>query len=598
MRHFFKIFISLLFIQLNYSPLAWAIEPEGLAFQANTTTVYRQEHPAVGSLTGGGFVVVWESDNQDGSEDGIYAQQYSAGGVPVGSEFRVNTHTDQYQQKPAVVGLDDGGYIVVWSSSGTYSGVYGQRYDASGTPVGAQFMVHTQWGQSGNGSDPAIASLKDGGFVVTWSGVHYDGSVNAVVGRRFQANGDPISGEFVINTYTHNNQYRSSVSALNDGGFAVVWESAYQDGSSSGVYGQLYDATNNPVGEEFRVNTDTYASQGFPSISTLENGEIVVIYESSAHDTTGVYLQSYDYDGEPIGVETRINAPDERGSMSSVASLEDGGFFVGWTYMSDDGTEIGLRGQKFSAFFEPVGEELNIAPTDQLSKRNGNVAALMDGGFLVVWAITYTNQQGITDREIFGQRYNQFSEPVELLVPDVNLNFTKTLSVIHDQDSDGNADKAVVFVPQVYDYRLSLDDLNGNLIDDEVRVTDTFDGWSMVYATPSIGAAVVEVVDGKTQLVWDLLGLDINTQGNAFVDIRVQESCGAKYIGGEAMFQRKPDTVGHFITEDVERPKLCVVRLFDANNDGTVKLDGTGDENDNGISDYVEACEMSQDPCL
>ena len=45
------------------------------------------------ALAGGGFVVTWTSDGQDGSGYGIYGQRYAADGTAVGSEFRVNTFT-------------------------------------------------------------------------------------------------------------------------------------------------------------------------------------------------------------------------------------------------------------------------------------------------------------------------------------------------------------------------------------------------------------------------------------------------------------------------------------------------------------------------
>ena len=61
----------------------------------------------------GDFVVVWEgSGNQDGDYTGVYGQRYSATGAAQGGEFRVNTFTSNYQANPAVA-MDDGGDFVV-----------------------------------------------------------------------------------------------------------------------------------------------------------------------------------------------------------------------------------------------------------------------------------------------------------------------------------------------------------------------------------------------------------------------------------------------------------------------------------------------------
>src|SRR6185312_14959596 len=70
--------------------------------------------PAVAALRGGAFVVVWESKGEDGSGYGIYGQVFKANGLKSGGEFKVNTTTSNDQTQPAVAALADGGFIVVW----------------------------------------------------------------------------------------------------------------------------------------------------------------------------------------------------------------------------------------------------------------------------------------------------------------------------------------------------------------------------------------------------------------------------------------------------------------------------------------------------
>ena len=47
------------------------------------------------SDSSGNFVVVWMSDSQDGSSDGVFGQRYASSGTPLGPEFRVNTYTHE-----------------------------------------------------------------------------------------------------------------------------------------------------------------------------------------------------------------------------------------------------------------------------------------------------------------------------------------------------------------------------------------------------------------------------------------------------------------------------------------------------------------------
>lgn len=50
--------------------------------RVNAYTVDYQYAPSVSPLAGGGYVVAWTSREQDGSNDGIYAQRFTASGPP------------------------------------------------------------------------------------------------------------------------------------------------------------------------------------------------------------------------------------------------------------------------------------------------------------------------------------------------------------------------------------------------------------------------------------------------------------------------------------------------------------------------------------
>ncbi|MBA5775666.1 hypothetical protein H2509_00845, partial [Stappia sp. F7233] len=144
------------------------------------------------ALADGGFVIAWRSLGQDGSSYGVYAQRYDADGIAVGGEVLVNTRTSSNQLEPSVAGLSGGGYVVIWQSQfqdGSGRGVYGQIYDASGSAVGAEFRVNET--TAGDQDEASVAGLPDGGFVVTWTSASQDGSGDGVYQRRFAADGSP-----------------------------------------------------------------------------------------------------------------------------------------------------------------------------------------------------------------------------------------------------------------------------------------------------------------------------------------------------------------------------------------------------------------------
>src|SRR5205814_2644888 len=122
-----------------------------------------------GMSAAGDFVIAWQSNGQDGSNTGVYAQRYSAAGVPQGGEFRVNTYTTNIQTYPAV-GMDAvGDFAVAWDSlgqDGSGDGAYAQRYGATGQSLGAEFQVNTF--TAGDQSLPAVGMGAAGDFVVAW----------------------------------------------------------------------------------------------------------------------------------------------------------------------------------------------------------------------------------------------------------------------------------------------------------------------------------------------------------------------------------------------------------------------------------------------
>ena len=129
-------------------------------------------------LAGGGFVVTWLDSSQDGSGWGVFGQAYDAGGAAQGGEFQINTYTAGVQWDASVAALAGGGFVVTWRSDhqdGSSINVYGQAYDASGSAQGGEFLVNTY---TAGGGDPSVAGLPDGGFVVTWTG-------GGIFGQRF-----------------------------------------------------------------------------------------------------------------------------------------------------------------------------------------------------------------------------------------------------------------------------------------------------------------------------------------------------------------------------------------------------------------------------
>ena len=140
----------------------------------------------IGMNSSGEFVVVWSDAAQDGSGTGVFGQRYSAAGTALGSEFQINTYTDQDQAYPSVAVDSNGNFMVAWESQGQDGsglGVYGQRYGTNGNTIGSEFQINTY--TTNNQFLPFVAMFPTGDFVVTWVSFGQDGSAEGVFGRRY-----------------------------------------------------------------------------------------------------------------------------------------------------------------------------------------------------------------------------------------------------------------------------------------------------------------------------------------------------------------------------------------------------------------------------
>jgi hypothetical protein len=324
--------------------------PLGPEFRVNTYTTSFQDFPSVASDSSGNFVVAWRSSAQNG---GVFAQRYASSGLPLGPEFRVNTYTPSSQGYPSVASDSSGNFVVVWQSfappPGPGAAVFGQRYASSGSPLGPEFRVNTF--NTGYQGLPSLASDSSGTFVVAWMSFSQDGSYFGVFGQRYDGAGTPLGPEFRVNTFTTGHQYFPRVASDPAGNFVVVWESVNQDGSGAGVFGQRYANTGAPLGPEFRVNTYTTNSQNRPAIGSDSSGNFVVVWESVNQDGSGagVFGQRYASSGLPLGPEFRVNTyTTEVQHLPSVASDSSGNFVVVWRSYTQDGSDAGVFAQRYS----------------------------------------------------------------------------------------------------------------------------------------------------------------------------------------------------------------------------------------------------------
>lgn len=260
----------------------------GSEFRINVSTLRDQTNPDVAIDALGNFVVVYESEGQnsnalgqDTSGTGIFGQRFDRTGALVGPEFRVNTRTDNDQTAPVVAMNSQGDFVTIWVSNGqdgSSTGVFGQRYNNAGVPIGIEFQVNSE--TRGSQTDPAIGLDDSGNFVVAWQGSDgEDGDGFGIYAQRYNFNGNPIGNEFLVNDTVQGDQTSPAVAIDASGGFTIVW--AGEDNSSeAGIFGQRFDSNGDRDGSEFQVNEGSSDEQTDPVIALSPTADFVVAWQN------------------------------------------------------------------------------------------------------------------------------------------------------------------------------------------------------------------------------------------------------------------------------------------------------------------------------
>lgn len=163
---------------------------------------FHHQFPDV-ATNGSLLLVAWEDGRQDANFD-IGAQFYDLNGA-VGGNLTVNAGdpAGTINVVPSAAMAPTGNNVVVWvdSRSGAEGEVWGQRFDASGQPVGGNFQVsndgETLWDR------PEVAMLDDGQFIVVWT-INLDPASGGTLdslrarGRVFDAASNPLGPAFTV----------------------------------------------------------------------------------------------------------------------------------------------------------------------------------------------------------------------------------------------------------------------------------------------------------------------------------------------------------------------------------------------------------------
>jgi len=384
-------------------------------------------------------------------------------------------------------------------------------------PVGGEFRVSA--GTTGDRTDSQVAIDADGGFVAIWGATQTDVDDFGLGGRRFHADGMPATpSDFAVNVFTLDAQRTQDVAMQPDGSFFAVWETSgirIDDADpQAGIYGRRFGTDGAPSGPDFKVNTFNEYREDQPSIAPLTDGGYFVAWTDRQNliaGSVGVVGQRFGAAGQPIGEEFSVNAYTEGPQdQPAVAALPEGGFVIVWQDGYRDGFSGGIFGQRFDGSSQRVGGEFLVNTYTFSQQRFPAVAAAVDGSFLVAWASILVNDEQVVARHFDRNGAPTGDEFQVNAVAELGQQSYPSVAAAPDGgylvawESGGSIGPFNIYAQQI--------DHTGALVNQEFQVnTFTSNLLSRTFPEVAVNAA------GDTIIVWEAQGQDGGTSGDVTI---------------------------------------------------------------------------------
>ena len=259
----------------------------GPEFQINQIWQASQWRPLIAGRPDGKWLVMWSGD-WDG--DAMF-RIVNPDGTFFSPDIRVNTFDNGAQVDTAGAAAPNGRMLLVFVDFSGYGGVgtgtnlWVRLYDANGLPVqAAPVPLNTASFTATDQREPRVAADGLGRFIVTWEDQSKDGSGYGIFARRFSNDGAALGTEFQVNANALGSQRNPKICADAVGNFIIAWEDRAT--GDSDVRAQRFDAQGQRLGAEFLVNTVTAGDQKSIGLATHPTSGLVAFsFESPGVST-------------------------------------------------------------------------------------------------------------------------------------------------------------------------------------------------------------------------------------------------------------------------------------------------------------------------
>ena len=282
----------------------------GSEFQINEVWQASQWRPLIAPRPSGGWVVAW-SGEWDGE---AIMRVLDSDGTFLSGDIQVNTFENGAQVDTALAIADDGTMFMVFvdysgtAGIGSGTNLWGRMFDEDGVAQQpSEFPLNTSGYTNLDQREPRVAADGQGNFIVSWEDQAKDGGNWGIFARRFDSSGTPLASEFLVNTTTPGAQRNPRVAASASGEFVITWE--HWSSGQADVMAQRFDANAQPIDGEFMVNTTTTGDQRRPSLAMTPSGDEVLFTFEGPGNVVDCFTRLYlDYAEPAVYCTALVNS--------------------------------------------------------------------------------------------------------------------------------------------------------------------------------------------------------------------------------------------------------------------------------------------------
>ncbi len=342
----------------------------------------------------------------------VTARFYGEDGTPVDPNLVLNgPQVWCCPNEGAIAFTRAGRGLAVWYAPGEpgvpLGSPYGRWVDAGGLLSGpADSLLTATTPLFGAARAEAVAARADSTFAVAWRDLGNPQAEYRVRAGSYSTEGVAEADPFVVTDHMRAIEYglhpKVSVAGLPAGRLVVAWSDFESDGSGDGVLARIFERDGTPVTAELQVNSYTSGHQSFPDVAADAAGNFVVVWDSVGQDGSGlgVYGQRFDPSGAKVGPEFQVSSDAYSAQLDADVSVDHAGNFVVAFASTNEpaGYFYELWGRGYGADGEPRGELFWISPGLTGDYERPHVA-LSDAGVLVVsgtaWLYDYERTEAV-----------------------------------------------------------------------------------------------------------------------------------------------------------------------------------------------------------